>query len=164
MANYVHIENNSITEYHDKLPHNWQNISGLNLLSKPELLAAGWYWVENLSDAHNYNTHYIAGYTYEILEDYVKQIPQILAYTEEELTHRAAQRHTEVMTQLRQERNRKLAECDWTQLGDIIEIQDTAWANSWKTYRQQLRDLPATYGDTELTEASAVIWPTPPQG
>lgn len=162
MANYVHIENNSITEYHDKLPHNWQNVSGLHLLSTQELLNLGWYWVENISDAHNYDTHYIAGYTYEILDTYVKQIPQILAYTEEELTQRATQRHTDVMIQLRQERDRILAECDWTQLADIIELRDATWVTSWKTYRQQLRDLPALYVGTVIDTFAAITWPSPP--
>lgn len=164
MANYVHIENGTITEYHDKLPQNWRNVSGLNLLSKQELLALGWYWVENLSDRHDYETQYIAGYTYEILEDYVKQIPQIMTYTEEELAQRKAQRHVDMMGQLRQERDRKLAECDWTQLGDIADIRDEGWVDSWKVYRQQLRDLPETYANAELNDLSAVAWPTPPQG
>lgn len=38
---------------------------------------------------------------------------------------------------VRDERNRKLAECDWTQLGDVPSEVSVAWQG----YRQQLRDL-----------------------
>jgi len=53
---------------------------------------------------------------------------------------------------LRQRRNALLAECDWTVLSD----SPTSTA-AWKTYRQALRDLPAT-----TTDPTAPDWPTPP--
>ena len=43
---------------------------------------------------------------------------------------------------LRAERNSELFATDWTQLSDV---SDTI-KNKYKTYRQQLRDLPATNG------------------
>ena len=43
---------------------------------------------------------------------------------------------------LRAERNSELFATDWTQLSDV---SDTI-KNKYKTYRQQLRDLPATDG------------------
>ena len=43
---------------------------------------------------------------------------------------------------LRSERNSELFATDWTQLSDV---SDTI-KNKYKTYRQQLRDLPATDG------------------
>lgn len=54
--------------------------------------------------------------------------------------------------QLRTHRNGRLAECDWTVLGD----SPTSTA-AWKTYRQALRDLPAN-----TTDPFNVDWPTPP--
>ena len=39
--------------------------------------------------------------------------------------------------QMRSQRNRMLAECDWTQLSDSPEANKAAWA----TYRQALRDI-----------------------
>ena len=101
MANFVHIENGSITEYHDKLPKNWKNISGLDLMTSEERLSHGWYSVTNLSDAHNSDTHYIAGYTYDIFTDHVVQTPQIVAYTDAELIAREEQHAAEL--QQRQE-------------------------------------------------------------
>jgi len=164
MANYVHIENGTITEYHDKLPQNWRNVSGLNLLSTQELLALGWYWVENISDHHDYDTQYIAGYDYEILEDYVKQIPDIRTYTPEELAERKIQHKESMMDQLRRERDDKLRECDWTQVNDVLELCGEEWVNSWRVYRQQLRDLPEIYDEMDVDTWGPINWPTPPQG
>jgi hypothetical protein len=42
---------------------------------------------------------------------------------------------------VRDERNKKLADCDWTQLAD-----STADKEAWATYRQALRDIPAQEG------------------
>lgn len=42
---------------------------------------------------------------------------------------------------VRADRNRRLAECDWTQLADA-PVDQAAWAS----YRQALRDIPAQVG------------------
>lgn len=42
---------------------------------------------------------------------------------------------------MRAERNRRIAECDWTQLAD-----SPADKQAWATYRQSLRDLPTSEG------------------
>ena len=57
--------------------------------------------------------------------------------------------------ELRSLRDRKLAECDWTQIADVplTEEQKTAWA----TYRQALRDVPANTEDPKNP-----VWPTAP--
>lgn len=54
--------------------------------------------------------------------------------------------------QIRQERNAKLAECDWTQLPDA-PVDAAAWA----AYRQELRDVSAQAGFP-----LDVVWPTEP--
>jgi len=66
----------------------------------------------------------------------------------------------EPMRLLRIERDRLLAETDWTALGDVT------MSSSMKTYRQQLRDLPAT-SDPKLDsdgrlDMSSVTFPTKP--
>ena len=65
---------------------------------------------------------------------------------------------------LRQERNKRIAETDWTQLKDID--LDIIRERNWKNYRQALRDLPAKsnpklneYGDLDMT---SVTWPDKP--
>ena len=66
----------------------------------------------------------------------------------------------EPMTLLRYERNARLAACDWRACSDVT------LSDSWKTYRQTLRDLPASaspkldsYGELDL---SSVTFPTEP--
>ena len=66
----------------------------------------------------------------------------------------------EPMRLLRVERDRLLAETDWTALGDVT------MANNMKTYRQALRDLPAS-SDPKLDsngqlDMSSVTFPTKP--
>ena len=68
----------------------------------------------------------------------------------------------EPMRLLREERFRLLSECDWTQGADVPNSIKTAW----QTYRQALRDLPATASPkldsiNEL-DLTSVTWPTEP--
>ena len=55
---------------------------------------------------------------------------------------------------LRQERNRRLAETDFYALSDVT------LADNMKTYRQNLRDLPA--GKDTVDKCDNVTWPTKP--
>ena len=50
-------------------------------------------------------------------------------------------RAAEPMRLLRQERNRRLQETDWTQYRDVSLSNDS----DWQTYRQSLRDLPQNF-------------------
>lgn len=59
---------------------------------------------------------------------------------------------------VRSTRDKKLLASDWTQMPDspLTSEQRTAWA----TYRQALRELPATLTVEETMEE--IAWPTPP--
>ena len=68
--------------------------------------------------------------------------------------------NAESMRLLRVERDKRLTACDWRASSDLTI------SNAWKTYRQSLRDLPASAspshdsnGDLDLT---SVTWPTEP--
>ena len=68
--------------------------------------------------------------------------------------------NAEPMRLLRIERDQRLASCDWRASSDLT------LADAWKTYRQSLRDLPASASpsldsnyDLDLT---SVTWPTEP--
>ena len=66
----------------------------------------------------------------------------------------------EAMRLLRLERNSRIAETDWRASSDLI------LSDAWKTYRQALRDLPASASPTldsnyEL-DLTSVTWPTKP--
>ena len=68
--------------------------------------------------------------------------------------------NAEPMRLLRVERDKRLSVCDWRASSDLT------LADAWKTYRQALRDLPASASpsldsdyDLDLT---SVTWPTEP--
>ena len=67
----------------------------------------------------------------------------------------AAQKPAREFAKLRRQRNAKLAESDWMGLYDSPSI-----STAWKTYRQELRDLPSKYDDT--TVQGTITWPTEP--
>ena len=54
---------------------------------------------------------------------------------------------------LRVERNNKLAQSDW------MANSDVSMSSSWKTYRQELRDITKTY---QSMDAVGFKWPTEP--
>ena len=85
--------------------------------------------------------------------------------TEEEINTKVTElSNSEPLKLLREERNRLIAETDWTQLKDIT--LDSIREKNWKEYRQALRDLPAksnpkldSFGNLDM---SSVTWPDKP--
>ena len=83
--------------------------------------------------------------------------------TESEVTAKITELNdAEPMRLLRVERDKLLTDCDWTQSRDITLSNDA----DWKTYRQELRDLPASASPTLDSDGnlkmSSVTWPTKP--
>lgn len=83
--------------------------------------------------------------------------------TETEVNNKMTElRGLEPMRLLREERDRLLSECDWTQGADVPNSIKSAWT----TYRQSLRDLPS--GASPQLDASTpvgvknITWPTKP--
>ena len=60
------------------------------------------------------------------------------------------------LKELREERNRRLAEVDWVVIRAFS--MNTPVTDEWKTYIQALRDLPSTTEDP-----ANPVWPTPPE-
>ena len=85
--------------------------------------------------------------------------------TEDEVNAKITELETaEPFKLLREERNKLIAETDWTQLKDIS--LDSIREKNWKEYRQALRDLPNgstpkldSYGGLDM---SSVTWPDKP--
>ena len=85
--------------------------------------------------------------------------------TEDEINAKLSElQNAEPYKLLREERNKLIAETDWTQLKDIS--LDSIREKNWKEYRQALRDLPNgstpkldSYGDLDM---SSVTWPDKP--
>ena len=81
--------------------------------------------------------------------------------TKKEVTDKIAELDAaEPMKLLREERDRRIAKTDWRAGSDLT------LASAWSTYRQALRDLPASatpkldsYYELDLT---SVTWPTEP--
>ena len=71
--------------------------------------------------------------------------------TDEEVIELGRQANLE---ELRQNRNRRLEETDWTQNPDVPEVT----RERWRTYRQALRDI--TINNSTVF---GVTWPEPPE-
>ena len=85
--------------------------------------------------------------------------------TEDEINAKIAELEVAEPARLvREIRNRLLAESDWTQRRDVVLLNDT----TWKQYRQDLRDLPASASFTPKLDSnrnldmSSVTWPLKP--
>ena len=65
----------------------------------------------------------------------------------------ASQEPERLASQIRQERNTLLSDCDWTQVSDAPVNQA-----AWQTYRQALRDVTSQEGFPY-----DVTWPTKPE-
>ena len=66
----------------------------------------------------------------------------------------AAQKPAREFAKLRRQRAAKLSKTDWRAMSDLT------MSDAWKTYRQELRDLPSKYNDT--TVQGTITWPTEP--
>lgn len=158
MAEYVLVENGTITEYHGSLPTSWRNISGLNLLKDdvPLLVSHGWYPVVKVSVDYDTSTHRISKYNYEIFDLYVTETPEIEPIPSAEIPS-FGDLKSEFLDQLRTRRNEKLQESDWTQLADSPLSEEQK--QRWRDYRQALRDLPSLYQDDQTVNIENIVWP-----
>ena len=85
--------------------------------------------------------------------------------TEDEINAKIAELEVAEPARLvREIRDRLLAESDWTQNRDVVLLNDI----TWKRYRQDLRDLPASASFTPKLDSngnldmSSVTWPLKP--
>ena len=85
--------------------------------------------------------------------------------TEDEVTTKVtALNNAEPMKLLREERDRLIGQSDWR----IVKAKETSTniPAAWKTYRQALRDLPASstpkLDSDDNLDMSSETWPTPP--
>jgi hypothetical protein len=76
---------------------------------------------------------------------------KVTTAAENEAAYKAA-KDAEQAERVRDDRNKRLAECDWTQLADS-PVDKTVWA----TYRQELRDITKADGFPW-----SITWPVKP--
>ena len=106
----------------------------------------------------------LRGDTYADLEWLDKMQPKP---TEEEVNAKVSElEKNEPFRLLREERNKRLAECDWV----VTKYAEYGYniPKEWRAYRQALRDLPSITYKPELNEfgylkMDSVAWPTPPE-
>ena len=87
--------------------------------------------------------------------------------TQEELNAKLIElKANEPFKLLREERNRRLTECDWI----VTKNAEYGYniSKEWRAYRQALRDLPSITYRPELNgngtlKMDSVAWPTPPE-
>ena len=152
---YAHVKEDSSVDYLGALPKSWGSVSNLHLSNGDDayLKTIGWLpLVEtNVTPAANqtFDTDVITAEA-----DRVTLVHRVRDMTPEEIFERDASQ----MSNLRMERDEKLAASDWTQAPDHSSPLADAKKAEWETYRQSLRDLPAT-ADMRSWPS---VWPTEP--
>ena len=154
---YAHVKEDVSLDYLGSLPKKWGSISGLHLSNGDDdyLKTIGWLpLVEtNVTPTTNqaFDTDVIT-----VEADRVTLVHRVRDMTAEEIVQRDASH----MSNLRMERDEKLAASDWTQAPDHSSPLADAKKAEWATHRQSLRDLPATVDIS--TWPSDFTWPTDP--
>ena len=147
---YAYVENGQVKDIRQSLPNVWNNISNFNTLDDNTAKGFGWLpytFIEGQSG----DDYIILGSNFEILENEVIEHQITRLKTDEE----KEQDKQNMWKIVREERNKKLSECDWTQLPDspLTNQKQT----EWQIYRQSLRDI------TTQLNPSSIEWPTPPE-
>ena len=148
-TNYCHVVDGEIKEGPRGLPKSWKNVSGLNLSTDAELKALGWLPVDHIQNEPGAD-QVSDGRTTEVMITKVKITEKVRDMTAQEITDRTAS----ALQGIRQERDSKIADCDWTILPDSPLSQESQ--DAWTAYRQELRDFPS------VVDTADVVWPTEP--
>ena len=152
---YAHVKEDGSVDYLGGLPKSWGSVSNLHLSNGDDayLKTIGWLpLVEtNVTPAANqtFDTDVITAEA-----DRVTLVHRVRDMTPEEIVERDASQ----MSNLRMERDEKLAASDWTQAPDHSSPLADAKKAEWETYRQSLRDLPAAADMSAWPD----VWPTEP--
>jgi hypothetical protein len=145
---YCLVENGAITEGPRALPTAWGSVSGLQYLNADELKALGWLPHRLIPMEEQYkiitDTIFTIG-TDEVVESYTAR-----DMTQEEIDAENKAHWSGV----RNSRDKKLQETDYTQLADAPLTQGDK--SNWATYRQALRDI------TKQADPKNIVWPQEP--
>ena len=150
---YAHVKDGSV-DYLGSLPKNWGSVSGLHLSNGDDtyLKTIGWLpLVEtNVTPAANqtFDTDVVT-----VEEGRVTLVHRVRDMTAEEIVDRDAS----YMEGLREQRDKKLLDSDWTQASDHSSPLAADKKAEWETYRQSLRDLPEN-----TVDLANPTWPTKP--
>ena len=152
---YAHVREDGSVDYLGGLPKKWGNVSGLHLSNGNDayLKTLGWVPLVEINATPTYNQKFDTDVV-TVEEDRV-----ILTHRAKDMTaQEIIQRDENYMAYLREHRDQKLVDSDWTQASDHSSPLADAKKAEWSTYRQFLRDLPATVDLTTYPD----MWPTEP--
>ena len=152
---YAHVKDGSV-DYMGTLPKSWENVTGLHLSNGDDayLKTLGWLPLIETNVAPSANQTFDTDVV-TVEEDRVLLTHRVRYMTAQEI----ADRDEGLMAMLREERDQKLLDSDWTQAPDHSSPLSDVKKEEWTTYRQSLRNLPATV-DMSLWPD---VWPTEPE-
>lgn len=157
MANWAYVQDDKIDGLYELLPKSWRNISGLrNSADDPVFLQSlGWLpVVKQHQQEYDKQAYVITGYHYELENGIVIETLTLGQTVPQDQIHR------DFMVVLRQERDQRLTDSDWTQLGDAQLNLSALEKYQWRVYRKELRDLTKKYEENELmVNLDQVEWP-----
>ena len=155
---YAHVKDDGSVDYLGALPKSWGNTSNLHLSNGNDahLKTLGWLPIAETFVTATYNQVYDTDVV-TVEENRVTLVHRVRDMTPEEKIARDESH----MGHLRGERNEKLIDSDWTQASDHSFPLANDKKVEWETYRQVLRDLPAT--TDMLTWPDSFTWPTEPE-
>jgi len=152
---YAHVKDGSV-DYMGTLPKSWGNVTGLHLSNGDDAYLKTIGWLPLVETNVTLDTNQIFDTdVVTVEEDRVLLIHRARDMTVQEI----ADRDESHMAHLRVERDQKLIDSDWTQAPDYPVPLTDAKKAEWTTYRQSLRNLPATV-DISLWPD---VWPTEPE-
>ena len=152
---YAHVKDGSV-DYMGTLPKSWENVTGLHLSNGDDayLKTLGWLPLIETNVAPSANQTFDTDVV-TVEEDRVLLTHRVRDMTAQEI----ADRDEGLMAMLREERDQKLLDSYWTQAPDHSSPLSDVKKEEWTTYRQSLRNLPATV-DMSLWPD---VWPTEPE-
>ena len=152
---YAHVKEDGSVDYLGVLPKKWGNVSGLHLSDGNDeyLKTLGWLPLVETNVTPTYNQKFDTD-VITVEEDRVLLIHRAIDMTIGE----RADRDESHMEGLREIRNRRLLDSDWTQASDHSSPLADDKNAEWATYRQSLRNLPATADMIAWPD----VWPTEP--
>jgi hypothetical protein len=155
MGNYAHIKEDGSVDYLGSLPKSWGNVSGLRLSDGDDeyLKTVGWLPLVEVEITPTATQCWDKDLI-TVEEDRVVLTHRGRDMTEQEIADRSVAH----VANLREERNQRLKDSDWTQASDHSSPLADDKKSEWATYRQTLRDMPAT---VDLITWRAE-WPTEP--
>lgn len=147
---YCYVKNGSVVSGPSSLPISTENISNFNLLGNEELKQYGWYPHRLISVVVPENC-VLSPSTFTITETEVIEQQNYRAMDQDEITTE----NERLWAIIRNTRGNLLSKTDWTQMSDSPLTESKKL--EWRTYRQQLRDIPEVY-----TNPRDVVWPSQP--